>query len=116
MPDLTLPALKHVQFHDARQGWAVGNDSALYPTGVFRTEDGGRSWVTLPAGMRGQMDHRVTFETRHMVWWLDTMAVGYRFGAADRLFPNSRPGQASVTRGCTYLDGRTAGWWVMADW
>ncbi len=54
VPDLTLPALKYVRFFNGQQGWAVGNTSALYPTGIFRTEDGGRSWFTLPVGLTGK--------------------------------------------------------------
>jgi photosystem II stability/assembly factor-like uncharacterized protein len=49
-PDLTLPALRHIRFFDARTGLALGDSSALYPTGVFRSLDGGRTWVPLPKG------------------------------------------------------------------
>ena len=44
IPDLTLPALKVARFFDYKRGWAAGDGSSLYPGGVFRTEDGGRSW------------------------------------------------------------------------
>lgn len=46
----TLPALKHVQFFDKQRGWAVGNASAMYPSGIFQTNDGGRTWTPLPSG------------------------------------------------------------------
>jgi photosystem II stability/assembly factor-like uncharacterized protein len=49
-PDLTLPGLKHVRFFDARQGWALGDGSPLYPSGVFHSEDGGRTWSPVPKG------------------------------------------------------------------
>ena len=46
-PKMLLPALKRIGFFDARHGWAVGCPSAMYPTGVFTTADGGRSWQPL---------------------------------------------------------------------
>ena len=48
--DLTLPGLKHVRLFDARQGWALGDGSPLYPSGVFKTADGGRNWTPVPKG------------------------------------------------------------------
>ena len=53
MPTPTLPALKDVYFFDARRGWAAGNASAMYGSGVYRTEDGGRSWSAV-AGVQPQ--------------------------------------------------------------
>ena len=38
----TLPMLVHIGFQDRTRGWAIGHGSALYPSGIFRTEDGGR--------------------------------------------------------------------------
>ncbi len=49
LPRLSLPALRGVKFFDLRNGWALGNASALYPVGVFRTEDGGLSWSSVSA-------------------------------------------------------------------
>ncbi len=43
-----LPALKRVKFLTANQGWAIGESSALCPSGVFYTSDGGRKWKELP--------------------------------------------------------------------
>ncbi len=43
-----LPALRRVKFLTANQGWAVGEASALHPSGVFHTNDGGRKWTPLP--------------------------------------------------------------------
>lgn len=39
-----LPPLHGVRFFDERHGVAWGDGSAAYPTGVFQTEDGGRTW------------------------------------------------------------------------
>jgi len=39
-----MPALKQVRFFDKKHGWAVGCPSSMYPTGVFTTDSGGRSW------------------------------------------------------------------------
>jgi photosystem II stability/assembly factor-like uncharacterized protein len=40
----TLPGLEKIQFLDARIGFIVGDGSDEYPTGIFRTNDGGASW------------------------------------------------------------------------
>ena len=43
-----LPILKKVRFFDPKHGWAVGCSSAASPTGLFRTETGGRAWNPVP--------------------------------------------------------------------
>ena len=48
-PKLLLPALKQVRFSSERHGWAVGCPSAMFPSGLFVTEDGGRNWNPLPS-------------------------------------------------------------------
>ena len=47
---LLLPALKRIGFFDAKHGWAVGDSSPLFPSGVFSSRDGGRSWGPLSGG------------------------------------------------------------------
>jgi len=44
---LPLPALKQIRFFNEKHGWAIGNASAMFPSGVFVTDDGGRSWRPL---------------------------------------------------------------------
>ena len=44
---LLLPKLTDVVMHNAKQGIAVGYSSPLYPSGLMKTEDGGRSWKPL---------------------------------------------------------------------
>ncbi len=51
---LTLPLITHVRFFNPSRGWATGHGSALYPSGVFQTVDGGRSWSTLPSKQGGR--------------------------------------------------------------
>ena len=46
-PKLLLPALKRVRFFNPRRGWAIGGSSAMFPSGVFLSDDGGRSWDPL---------------------------------------------------------------------
>lgn len=47
-PQTLLPILKKVRFFDAKHGWAVGCSSAASPSGLFRSESGGRSWNPVP--------------------------------------------------------------------
>ncbi len=46
-PKVLLPALKRIGFFDEKNGWAAGSPSAMYPSGVFHTDSGGRSWSPL---------------------------------------------------------------------
>ncbi|HMF15674.1 MAG TPA: YCF48-related protein [Gemmataceae bacterium] len=39
-----MPGLNQVRFTDARTGFVFGDGSDQFPTGVFRTRDGGRTW------------------------------------------------------------------------
>jgi photosystem II stability/assembly factor-like uncharacterized protein len=45
--NLLLPALRDIKFFDHQHGWAVARSSALFPIGVFTTQDGGQSWSAL---------------------------------------------------------------------
>ena len=45
-----LPAIRRIRFFDSAHGWAIGEPSAYFPSGVFATDDGGRSWSALPTG------------------------------------------------------------------
>lgn len=40
----TLPGLNQVRFVDAKTGYLLGDGSDRFPSGVFKTGDGGRSW------------------------------------------------------------------------
>ena len=46
---LLLPTLLKIKFFGPREGVAIGRTSALFPSGVFTTGDGGRTWTTVPA-------------------------------------------------------------------
>lgn len=43
-----MPGVLGMAFRDARRGWVWGVASALVPSGVMQTQDGGRSWQALP--------------------------------------------------------------------
>ena len=43
-----LPALKRIGFFDENAGWAAGSSTALYPSGILTTDDGGRTWKGIP--------------------------------------------------------------------
>ena len=47
---LLLPTVRRIGFFDPRHGWAIACRSAMYPSGVFATDDGGQSWRPLPGG------------------------------------------------------------------
>jgi photosystem II stability/assembly factor-like uncharacterized protein len=42
-----LPPLSRVRFRDAKHGLLLGDGTDQIPAGIFRTEDGGRSWKPL---------------------------------------------------------------------
>jgi photosystem II stability/assembly factor-like uncharacterized protein len=44
---LLLPALRRIRFFDRQHGWAIGCRSAMFPSGGFVTDDGGRSFRPL---------------------------------------------------------------------
>ena len=44
---LMLPELNRILFTDPQHGWAIGFRSAMYRSGVFATDDGGRNWRPL---------------------------------------------------------------------
>jgi photosystem II stability/assembly factor-like uncharacterized protein len=44
----TVPGLHRVHFIDSKTGYLAGEGSDAYPSGVFATADGGRSWQPVP--------------------------------------------------------------------
>src|SRR5262249_35483516 len=55
-----LPGLNAVQFFDENRGVVAGDGTDAFPTGVFSTSDGGRSWKMLP-GKRAESWQRIEF-------------------------------------------------------
>ncbi len=49
-----LAELHGIHFFSPRVGVAYGNPSTIYPTGIVRTEDGGRSWIGVAGASSGQ--------------------------------------------------------------
>ncbi len=45
-----LPCLHQLQHLDSRRLLAIGDASALFLSGIFRSQDGGRSWNCVPTG------------------------------------------------------------------
>ena len=43
-----MPGLNCVRFTDTRTGYAAGDGTDQFPTGLFQTGDGGRSWQAVP--------------------------------------------------------------------
>ncbi len=76
-----LPALKQIRFADERKGWAIGHSSAMAPSGVFFTDNGGRSWNPLPS--------------RKTAGWI----AGDFLASRDGVLADSRGATATVRRG-----------------
>jgi photosystem II stability/assembly factor-like uncharacterized protein len=55
-------ALRAVQFIDAKEGWAVGDEGV-----IWHTCDGGQSWTRQPTGVRGSL-RSVYFQTAEIGW------------------------------------------------
>ncbi len=47
-----LPRLTQVEFFDAAHGIATGYGGAFYPSGLFASKDGGKSWQPIASGER----------------------------------------------------------------
>ncbi len=47
-PGLLLPTIREIKFFNGSQGWALTEPSALFPSGIFYTDNDGRSWTPLP--------------------------------------------------------------------
>ncbi len=45
---LLLPTLRRIRMVDPQAGYALGESSPMFPTGIWFTGDGGRSWEPLP--------------------------------------------------------------------
>jgi photosystem II stability/assembly factor-like uncharacterized protein/tetratricopeptide (TPR) repeat protein len=43
-----MPGLNCVRFSDVKSGYAVGDGTEQFPTGVFQTTDAGRTWLPVP--------------------------------------------------------------------
>lgn len=51
------PHLKHIEFSDPNTGWAIGDSSSSFGSGIFYTHDGGQTWQGQPlAGRRQRHD------------------------------------------------------------
>lgn len=56
-----LPGLNAVQFFDEKTGIVAGDSSRAFPNGVFKTEDGGKSWKMLPGETQGTSWEAIRF-------------------------------------------------------
>jgi hypothetical protein len=99
-----------LKFFDALHGIAAGGVSALFPSGVFTTHDGGKTWQSLPADSGGQWIAADFADT-------ETGAVAGsagRFGTLMRRRVVNSPSAMSSTRAyrALRLSPPTDGWLV----
>ena len=88
-----LPALRRLKMTSPVEGWAVGDASTLFPSGLFFTRDGGKTWN--PATGK---------TSTHKNW-----------RTAD--FASPHAGAAADVEGCIYpIDGRFAAETPQAEW
>ncbi len=48
------PHIKQIQFSDPNTGWAIGDSSSSFGSGIYLTRDGGRTWQAQPLADRQQ--------------------------------------------------------------
>jgi len=111
VPGLMLPSLRKVRFFTPRDGIALGASSALYPAGVFRTSDGGRSWSTMPPGPWSELAAGDFSDT-------GTGAVAAADGSLsvvsyDRIVPSRTPGVGARRVRAVALRGEYG--WLVGD-
>lgn len=58
------PHIKQIEFTDPRTGWAVGDSSTSYASGIYFTRDGGATWQDHPLADR-QQHHDWIAASRH---------------------------------------------------
>ena len=97
-PKLQIPVFRQVRFFDARRGWAVGLTSAMYPSGLFTTDSGGRSWQPVQAGgARAWLSASFLEPRTGVVVGLDSALAVLNRGGAQRL-PGSPFGLRALHR------------------
>ena len=107
---LLLPALRRIQFSTPARGCAIGQTSALYPCGIFFTDDGGRQWSPLPtadaadfvAGIMSNVDRGANALSD------DSMA----FVGDGRIHPATCPPLGLATVRQMQFSGPAVGWLV----
>jgi photosystem II stability/assembly factor-like uncharacterized protein len=106
-----LPALTKVIFLDARHGMALGRRCDVFPSGIFLTEDGGRSWspvlsTTTHGYLAGDL---ININTGAVAGHAGTLAV-----LRDGLLQPARSATAVAPRSCRNLVllPPTRGWLV----
>ena len=58
------PHIKHIQFSDHKTGWAIGDSSSSFASGIYFTHDGGQTWQGQPLADR-QQRHDWVAASRH---------------------------------------------------
>jgi photosystem II stability/assembly factor-like uncharacterized protein len=81
-----LPGLNHVRFVSGRVGFVVGDGTDQYPTGIFRTADGGRTWHAVsgprrPAWLAADFQDADTGAVVGAWGWLSVLRDGKLFTA-----------------------------------
>ena len=62
-----LPWLRQIQFVDPQQGYAVGLPSAMFPSAVYRTRDGGDHWTPWPGESTGWVDAHFSTQAKGLL-------------------------------------------------
>lgn len=110
-PGLILPGLKRVRFFNPREGVAIGNGSSLYPSGIFRSTDGGRSWtpMTSDGAQHWTAGDFVNLEQGAVAGYVGKLGIV----AYGRSNPSRTPPLGPRTLRDLHLDGPTG--WLVGD-
>ena len=116
-PNSSCPSLRRIGFFDPHHGWAIGCRSSLYPAGVLLTDDGGRSWRSLPGDEQPGLAGRRFPDAARGGIGRPPRRAGHRPPRPDRVAsPAEGFGVAGVSPDCGSAHRRRAGWWAKAGW
>ena len=79
------PHIRQIEFSDSKTGWAIGDGSASFASGIYFTRDGGRSWQDQPLEDQGEQ-HDWIAASRHNQRVIGVSASGgLKFAQGNRV-------------------------------
>ena len=109
------PHIKNIEFTDANTGWAVGDSSASFASGIYFTGDGGRTWQDQPLENAGQHHDWVAASRNGNRVIGVSSSGGLKFAQGDRVSNGAVLADRKQSFSDVVMTDASNGWAVGAD-